>query len=697
MSQSIIDKLISNIPKDNIAEDVEEDKLNLIGGKVSREYDFDKLSRIDWEEAMEEALVLARQVKEGRTWAGDPVSDVKYPVIAAAAIQYAARAYPAIIKDGEIAKHKIIGRDEGGIKAARGMRVSTHLNWQICEKMVGWEDDMDQLLVSHSILGTYFKKTYHDPIEGGNVSESISPEDLVVHNGSKSLESAPRKTHLLEYTHNEYLERVNAGIWLDIDLKRPMSIDTNEPHLFLEQHTLYDLDDDDYEEPYVITIHKDTQKVVRITARYSEAGIRTNGKDLVKIVPIEYFTEFPFMPAFDGSFYRMGFGILLGPLNHAVNTIFNQLLDAGKRANRQSGFLGKNVRLLRGGESGVIKFRDGEWKVVQSTGDDLRKAIVPLPVSEPSPTLFQLLGLLLEASKEVASRSELLSGQQSQQNVPATTTLALIEQGLKVFSGIYKRVYRGLRKELVKLRNLNELYSDEIDSEYKTVLDDPEASSEDYRSSDYDIYPASTSASITETQKYLKAQAVREWYRMGLNDQEIAKYYFEALEIPDSERFLNVPPPQPPPEFQIKMAELKLKREEVVNKRIEFQLRAKEVELKEMEMHHKGVKMQSEAIKNLAEAESKEAGSQLGFYKSELSEANKRVMGIDQAIKEFRIAQEQNQSAEEQARIKSQGMQNRAQGMPSAGQQAMQQEGMPNEMQAGMMGRRPMTDIRRQG
>lgn len=611
----------------NIADSLDEKVLNEIGSAVCEGYDFDNESCSDWRESNKEALELARQVKDGRTYAGETVSDVKYPIIASAAIQYAARAYPAIVRNEEVVKSRIIGKDdENGTKAARGERITSHMNYQIMERMDGWEDDMDRLLVRHAIIGDYFKKTYYDPIKRKNCSELVSPEDLVVFYNAPSFEKTQRKTHRLEYSHNEYIEKVRAGMFSDIEIERPERKDEDQTHTFLEQHCFWDLDEDDYEEPYVITVHEETQKVVRITARFTEDGIEKNDDgEILRIEPIEYFTQYPFMPSFDGGVYGMGFGILLSPINHSINTIINQLMDAGKLANRQGGFLGNGVRLLRGGESGPIRFKAGEWKRVKSIGDDLRKGIVPLPTAQPSAVLFQLLGLLMDASRELASQSELLSGQQAQHNVPATTTLALIEQGLKVFSAVYKRVYRGLKKEFKKLFALNAAYMDE--KVYQIILDDPSATRSDYSLNDFDIVPVSSNATVSDTQKYVKAQAVMELSGRNLNDKEIYKYYLESLEIPNVTRFVETPN-EPHPKLLLDQAELELKQREVALKERRLSLDARET-LEKM------IKLRAEAVKFIAEAEEKELGPQMEFYKSQIGSLSSIITNMDNKIQEI--------------------------------------------------------------
>ena len=180
MKKRSLKDILSFIQMDNIADELDKDELITIGNTVYEDYQTDKDSRRDWETTYEDAMNLAKQVADNREYAGEKVSDVKYPTIASAAIQYAARAYPAIIKGDEVLKHKVIGADPQGIKAARGMRVSTHMNYQIMEQMDGWEDGMDQLLVYHALVGNCFKKTYYCQEKGQNVSEIVLAEDLVV-------------------------------------------------------------------------------------------------------------------------------------------------------------------------------------------------------------------------------------------------------------------------------------------------------------------------------------------------------------------------------------------------------------------------------------------------------------------------------------------------------------------------------------
>lgn len=253
---------------------------------------------------------------------------------------------------------------------------------------------------------------------------------------------------------------------------------------------------------------------------------------------------------------------------------------------------------------------------------------------EPSNVLFQLLGLMLDAAKQLSSQAEVLSGEQSKANVPATSTLALIEQGLKVFSAIYLRTYRSLKKEFKKIRRLNELNL--TDQEYNKVIDTvqmtpdgpvPFSAKKDYSDEFYDVIPVSGSADISDTQRIIKAQALLELKGQGLNDYEINKRYLEALQIPDVNALLPDPNQPPPPD-----PKLELEKEKLRLKMLELQLDAKRQMAEEREKSAKNLRAWSESIKNLAQAEAAEAGPQLDQYKAEIKEATDRMKSMDQLM-----------------------------------------------------------------
>jgi len=596
-SMMAIDQLNAYLEMTNIADDVDDDVLKEIGSKVIEDFKIDKDSREEWEEMIDGALELAKQVIDKKYFAGELVANVKYPALSTAAIQFHARALPNIIKGRDVVKGKVIGistppelpeiseqpteeelitaqgildqQADVAQKQARAERVGNFMSYQFLEEIGEWQDDLDQLLISLPIVGCAFKKTFLDTVDGKPESSYVSAKDLVVNYKAKSLKTASRVSHVLELSPTVIEERMRGEVFLDVDLGEPAATegkdpnDDEAPHEFIEMHTRWDLDDDGYKEPYVITVHKESEEVVRIVARFDADGVISNEKgDIVKIEPVQYFTRFLFMPAFDGNFYGMGFGGLMSHLNATINDTINLLLDSGARASLGGGWLGKGINLAK---NAVTYLKKGEWKHTTNTGDDLRKGIVPAQYKEPSAVLFQLLGLMLEATKEVSSVSDVLTGEQQGANASPTTTLALIEQGLKVFSSVYKRLQRSLKSEFQKVRRLNRLYLDP--KHYIIVLDDQNALIEDFYEKDIDIIPVSDETELTHIQKLIKAEALMNMKGTGLNDREIDKRYLEAMELPDIEKLLPAEnaEPEPDPELLIKQGELEVKKMEADN------------------------------------------------------------------------------------------------------------------------------------
>ena len=547
----------------NIAESLEEQQLKDIGRDAKKGFVLDHQSRLDWEKNIDEWTKLAKQTIEPKSYPWPKASNIKYPLLSTAAMQFAARAYPSLVpSNGKIVNAKPIGKDPDGSKSKVAEAVSIYMSVQLLEEMTGWEEEMDKLLIMLPIVGTMFKKTYWDPLKEANCSHLVMPKNLVVNYWARNLQDAERISEILEVSPRKVKERQQSGLWLDIDFGKAHQpegqmnapvVDETTPYTFIEQHTFLDLDDDGYKEPYIVTFHKESKKVVRIVARFDETTIKLDAEgNIRKIDPIQYYTKFGFIPNPDGGFYDIGFGVLLGPLNHSVNTLINQLLDAGHLATLQAGFLGKGLRI----KMGDTKFMPGEWKAVNSTGDDLKKQIVPLPTKEPSSVLFQLMGSLITSGKELASVAEIFTGKMPGQNTPATTTMATVEQGMKVFTAVYKRLYRALTEEFIKLARLNALYLNP-----QTYVDTVgmEVGPDDFKQVMHKIYPAADPTAVSQTEKLLKAQGLMELLPTGILDPVVVvKRILDAQEQPNWQELLNkqiaqtgeMPPPPPDPKLQ---------------------------------------------------------------------------------------------------------------------------------------------------
>jgi chaperonin GroES len=584
----------------NIAKELDQDLLNKIGNEAFEGFTHDLQSREEWDRHIDEWIKLAKQTIEPKTYPWPRASNVKYPLLSTAAMQFAARAYPSLVPaNGRVVNAKAIGKDPTGQKSQVAEAVSLYMSWQLLREMDGWEEEMDKLLIMLPIVGTMFKKTYWDPMNEKNCSKLVLPKNLVVNYWAKSLKDAERISEILEMSPRKVKERQQSKLWLDVDLgeapqpetKKPNSPsvqDETTPYTIIEQHTFLDLDEDGYKEPYIVTFHKESKRVLRIAARFDETTISiADDGSLRKIEPIQYYTKFGFIPNPDGGFYDIGFGVLLGPINESVNTLINQLVDAGALNNLQSGFLGKGLRL----RMGETRFQPGEWKVVNSTGDDLKKQIVPMPSKEPSNVLFQLMGALITSGKELASVAEIFVGKTPGQNTPATTTMATIEQGMKVFTAVYKRIYRALNEEFEKLARLNYLYVNP--ATYVDVVD-MEVNPTDFDLKLNNIFPGADPTAVSQTEKLLKAQGLMELLPSGVLDPvKVVMRILDAQEQPNWEELLNpqvaqtgqLPPPPPDP----KLLEMQMKGQ-MEQQKIQMQSQAQQQKM-ELEARDKAVQL----------------------------------------------------------------------------------------------------------
>jgi len=639
----------------NIVEMLDEADLNTISYNVYTGFQADLLSRSAWEKRTEDAMKLALQVSEAKSFPWPGASNVKFPLITIAALQFHARSYPVLINGETPVQCRVIGDDTTGAKEARAHRVSQFMSYQILEEDTNWESEMDRVLISQPIVGCAFKKSYFDPILKHNVSENILAKDFVVNYWTKHLDTSPRITQIQYLSKNDIYERVARGLWSEMTEVRPAavpqsnmtlaqnkaqgmtapdSIDDSTPYEILEQHTFIDLDGDGYAEPYIIWMRRDTKQILRIVARYFTKSIEKDDKgNVLSITAESYFTKFPFIPSPDGGFYDLGFGSLLGPLNQSIDTLLNQLIDTGTMANTAGGFLSRGIK-LRGGN---YNFAPLEWKHVDTTGDDLRKGIMPLPVREPSQVLFTLLSMLINYGERIGGSVDILSGQNPGQNTAAETTRTMAEQGMKIFSGIFKRTYRSLKDEFRKLYRLNQLYLQGIE-DYNSDTGQNFIDADDFAGPVSDVRPSADPNIVSDTQRIQQAQAMLQLASTtpGMNMYEVQKNYLKAMKVNNIEQLLpdprgpNAIKPGPSEKIQIEQMRSQIKQMdmELQTKLAAIKL-AQTAELQQAKIH----KLEADAILAIEQAGGIQTGHDIAMLDAQIGAARAKQEGIQDSMK----------------------------------------------------------------
>lgn len=643
----------------------------------------DRGSRSDWEERHAKAINLALQVQETKSFPWTNCSNVKFPLLTIAVLQFLAR-ISIMTKGPNLATVKVLGPDNTGEKYYQSRRLSQHVSLQLTEEDSNWRDDDEQAKFSACLLGSAFKKTYPDVVQGKNISEHVPAMNLILDYGCKDIDKAQRITHLIPMTGNTLYENARRGIFLEMDEAynptipsesytlqrtaqeasgiRPGGGDTNDTYEILEQHLWLDLDGDGYKEPYIASVRHDTAQCLRVVARFTDAGMVHRINDaavkrleqqaivednmelksamekqaerlasaadnhIVRIDPQLYFTRLLFIPSPDGGVYGLGLGALLGPMNEAVDTLVNQLVDAGTMSNTAGGFLGRGVK-LKGGKNSFDPF---EWKPTDSTGNDLRQNIFPLPVRDPSAVLFNLLGMLVTYSEKISGATDIMTGVSPGQNTPAETSRNTVEQGMMLFSGIYARMYRGFTEELRKLMHLNRDFF-HLYPTYYEYTNGPDAIllPDDYKKNQTRVFPASSPEAVSSSQKKAKAAVVLQLAQQepGFNKYLVVRDFLEAHDVDDIDD--KYPDPKgkkaiaPPP--NLKMEELKLKQQvHTDNMQLAVATLKGELELTQAKIEE----LSAKATKELAEAKGVDTGHQIAMIEAQIGAAKAHKEGL---------------------------------------------------------------------
>lgn len=656
-----------NINSINLVDQLEEDTKNKIASELSVDVELDTASRDPWYKSNISYLKMALQVKENKSFPWQNAANIKYPLITVASLQFQARAYAGIVDAKSFVKGKVTGYDLDGEKARKAERIAKHMTYQLLDKIENWDEDMDRLLLILPISGSVFKKVYWSSRHQKEMIDLVLPQDIIVNYWARSLESARRITHVYDMYHDEVVAKQKEGVFADVEIgdaplqarpyeedklqKRSATLSDSKdvPHKIFEIHTKLDLDEDGILEPYIVTIEKDSRTLLRISPNYNISSIKKNAKgEIVEITPQDYFVHYKFIPSPDGGFYGVGFGLLLGNLNETASTLINQLLDSGTMATTAGGFLSKSIKL----KGGPVGFSPNEWKQVSFSGEDLRKAIMPLPVREPSPVLFQLLGFIDQKGSQIISISEISTGKLPGQNTPATTTLTSVEEGLKLFTSIYKRVYRSLKKELKLLFKVNK--DNLTDDEYFQVLDSDGSmqggavTRADY-DDDIDIIPVADPNAGSDALRLIKAQQLVELIPLGAVNPAVAgQRIIEAMDVPNPQELM----PQPQADPKVQAAQMKMEADQkkaqmdmqAQQQKMQFDFIEKQLELKfkaqelQMEMQSKQMDMKFKQIESMLDMQV----SRVGHMQNMEQQRQQHSFDIEAGADKLSLQKEQN-------------------------------------------------------
>ena len=541
----------------NLAEDMSDQTLNSMAMELIQEYKKDKLSRKEWEEAYIKGLDLLGTKYQEVTKPFKGASGVTHPLLAESVTQFQAQAYKELIPSDGPVRTKIVGLQTPMVEQ-QADRVKEYMNYLLMEEMEEYTTDMDQMLFYLPLSGSTFKKVYYDEMLGRPCSKFIPAEDLVVPYYASDLKDCERITQVMKMTQNDVVKKQAAGFYRDIDLPQQMSqpdqvqtkvnelqgvkkTDSDYLHTVLEMHV--DLNLDDFENfddkakkikiPYIVTIDEGSQEILSIYRNYRPNDITYQR--------IDYFVHYKFLPGL--GFYGFGLTHMIGGLSRAATQALRQLIDAGTLKNLPAGFKSRGIR-VRDDDQPI---QPGEFRDVDAPGGNIKDQFFSLPFTEPSVTLYNLLGFVVNAGQKFAAITDSNIGNDAQ-NRAVGTTVALMERGSRVMSGVHKRCYYAMRLEF---KILARICSQSLPQEYPY---DVYGGPRQIKSADFDekvdILPVADPNIMSMAQRVTLAQTQLQIAQTNPQIHNIHEAYrrvYEALGSKQIEALLKPAPKQPEP------------------------------------------------------------------------------------------------------------------------------------------------------
>ena len=544
----------------NLNELLPEEDTDAMGSQLQSDYMEYKMSRKEWERAYITGLDLLGFKYTNRTEPFQGASGATHPVLAEAVTQFQALAYKELLPADGPVRTMVMGKSDPQ-KEMQAQRVKNFMNYQIMDKMTEYESDFDQMLFYLPLSGSTFKKVYYDDLLERAVSKFVPADDLVVPYTATSLDDAEAVIHVVKMSENDLRKQMVSGFYSDIELTKPTDTITNElqekerevegltksqrvdaMYTILECHVNLDLEG--FEDlgpdgeptgiklPYVVTIEEGSRRVLSIRRNFAPNDPKKN--------KIQYFVHFKFLPGL--GFYGLGLIHMIGGLSRTATAALRQLLDAGTLSNLPAGFKQRGVRVKDDAQA----IQPGEFKDVDTPGGNLKDAFVFLPYKEPSQTLLQLMGIVVQAGQRFASIADMQVGDGNQQ-AAVGTTVALLERGSRVMSAIHKRLYVGLKKEF---KLLAKIFGESLPPEYPY---DVAGASRNVKATDFDdrvdVLPVADPNIFSMSQRVSLAQ---EQLRLATSNPQMHNMYmayrsmYEAIGIKDIDRVLPPPPPNQP-------------------------------------------------------------------------------------------------------------------------------------------------------
>jgi len=532
----------------NLAEFMKEGDLQKVASDVMEMVEADITSRKDWVDTYVKGLDVLGLKYDEVTEPWDGACGVFSTLLTEAAIRFQSESIMETFPAGGPVKTQIIGQFTPAIEEA-GKRVKADMNYQLTDKMPEYRSEHERALWGVALAGSSFKKVYYDPSLERQVSFYVPAEDVILPYGVTNIRRTDRLTHIMRKTKNDIKKLQVSGFYRDVDLGEPYASQTDiekakaqkegqeptkdERYQICEVHIEYDLPG--YEEelplPYVITIDKNTNKVLAIRRNYKEDDPQKRAR--------QHFVHYMYIPGF-GAY---GFGLIhiIGGYATAGTMLIRQLVDAGSLSNLPGGLKARGLR-IKGDDTPIAP---GEWRDVDVPGGAIRDNILPLPYKEPSQVLLALLNQITEEARRLSGMADMKISDMSSQ-APVGTTLALLERQLKTMGAVQARIHAAMKEEFKLLKEIIREYTS---PDYSYVPQDgtPQVKAEDYDI--VEVIPVSDPNASTMAQRVVQYQAALQLAQGAPQLYDLPRLHRQMLDvlgIPNADKLVPLPDDQKP-------------------------------------------------------------------------------------------------------------------------------------------------------
>ena len=447
-----------------------------LANELINEIDSDLGSRSEWMDQREQGLeLLGLKIENPRGDTGNSsaplegMSTIRSPTLLQAVLRFQANARGELLP--AMGPIKVIDNSAGGTGIADEWAeiLEQDLNIYLTQRCPEYYPDTDRMLFYVGFGGSGFKKVYHCPLRRRPVSESVDAADLIVDASATDLRNARRITHRIRMRDSMVKRMQIAGIYRDVALSqasynpdqdevieaRIQGIDVMPQRPEDNDRTIYEiLCERDFGEhphrmplPYKIVLDRDSQQVLEIRRNWRE--------DDPMYMPVNMYVRYPYIEAM--GIYGLGLLHTIGNLTKATTAAIREMLDAGMFANFPGFVYSEGVNRQ---ETNEFRIPPGGGMRVQTNGQDIRTALMPLPYKDISSGLMSLVQELMSATDKLSGTAEMPTGE-GMQNAPVGTTLAIIDQASKVLDAVHKRLHSAQAEEFRLLKD--------------RLLEDPEA------------------------------------------------------------------------------------------------------------------------------------------------------------------------------------------------------------------------------